>query len=205
MEAADHTVHLLPSFGLHLEYLQLLHPIDRLPVVVEDGCGIQGLRVHLVTVVPQPDDDRVGVEYDLHILHLFDITICLLDGERDEVVFIVPLKSRWDTVAMGVIASFVQREASCSGCIWGFLWVIRIFNDTYEWVLSWIEVSLAHTTGGAAPQAACCQCTDRRSASHAAILALLLATALANCSSLHIETTFLMASCVALCFPKRDW
>ncbi len=50
----DHTNRLFLSFGLHLEHLQTLRHVDGLPAVVEDGRGVQGLREHLVTVIPQP-------------------------------------------------------------------------------------------------------------------------------------------------------
>ncbi|SRR6266702_1519210 len=205
MEATDHTIRSFLPFSLHLKYLQLLCLVDGLPVIVEDGRGVQGLCVHLVAIVLQPDDDGVRVEYDLYILRLLDVAIWLLDGEGDEMIPIVLLKPRWDSVSLGAVTSLVQREACCGSHIWGFLWIVRISNDTYEWVLSWVEVPFAHTTGGAAPRAARCWCTDRHSASHAAILALLLATALANCSSLHVKITFLTASCDALGFLKRDW
>ncbi len=204
VKAVDHAIGLLLSLHTHLEYLQFLRPIHRLPIIVEDGCGVQGFGIDLVAVVLQPNDDGVRVEYDLHILCLFDVTIQPLDGERDKVVPIIPLESQWDCIMRGTIASLVQGEACHSGHIWGFIRVVRVFKGAYELVLSWVQLPLAHVAVGAAPWAAHCQCAARRSASHAAILALLLVTALANCSSLHVEHTFLIASCV-LVVLKRDW
>src|SRR6266702_522979 len=205
MEAVKHTVHLFLSFSIHLKHLQLLCPVHRLAVIMEDGRGVQGLGVYLVTVVMQPNDDGVWVEYDLHILCLLDVTIWCCDGECNEVVPIVSLESWWNGVALGVIASLVQGEACRCGHVWGLVQVVRIFEDTQELMLSWVKILLAHATGGATPWATHCWCTDWCSASHAAILVLLLATALTNCSSLHIEHTFLMAFCDVLGFPKRDW
>ncbi len=205
VEAVKHTVCLLLSLSVHLEYLQLLCLVHGLSIIVEDGRGVQGFGVHLVAVIAQPDDNGVWVEYDLHILHLLDITVWSADGEGDEVISIVLLEPQWYCVMMGVIASLVQGEACRCGHIWGLVWVVRVFKDTQELMLSWVKVLLTHMTGGAAPQAMCCRCTDWCSASCAAILVLLLAMALANCSSLHMEHTFLMASCDALGFLKRNW
>src|SRR6266702_1504320 len=84
---------------------------------------------------------------------------------------IVPLKPRWDSVALGAVTSLVQREACRGGCVWGLLRIVSVCEDAYKWVLSWVELPLTHATGGAAPRAAHCQCTDWRSASRAAILA----------------------------------
>src|SRR6266702_2179225 len=153
----------------------------------------------------QPNDDGVWVEYDLYILHLPDVAVRPFDGECDEVVPLIASEPRQGCVASGAVTPFIQRVPCSRGCIRGFFWVIRVFQDAYEWVLSWVEIPLTHVTGGVAPQAMHCWCTDWRSASHAAIFALLLATALVNCSSLHIEHTFITTCCVRLGFPKRDW
>src|SRR6266571_1345256 len=118
---------------------------------------------------------------------------------------IIPLEPQQDYVVRDVVAPFVQGKACRCGCVWGLLWVVRVFKGAYKWVLSWVKIPFAHMTGGAAPRATHYRCTDQRSASRAAILALLLATALVNCSSLHVEHTFLTASCNALGFLKRNW
>src|SRR6266702_1611945 len=110
-----------------------------------------------------------------------------------------------DFVPFVAIASLVQREASGGGHVWGLMWVVRILEHPYEEVLSWVKISLAPITGGVAPWSARCWCTDRRSASRAAIFALLLVVALANCLSLHIEQTFRSAVCDALRFVEGDW
>src|SRR6266702_2674045 len=110
-----------------------------------------------------------------------------------------------DFVPFNTIASLVQREASGGGRVWGLVGVVRIFERPYEEVLSWVKVPLASVTGGAAPRSTHCWCADRHSAACAAIFALLLAMALANCSSLHIEQTFCSAVCDALGLVERDW
>ncbi len=145
------------------------------------------------------------MEYDLHILRLPDVAFRISDGKGDEVVPAVGLKPQWDFVPFNAVAPLVQREASSGGRVWGLVGVVRIFECPYEEVLSWVEVSFALITGGAASRSTRCWCTDRRSASHAAIFALLLATALANCSSFHVEQTFRSAVCDALWFAKGDW
>src|SRR6266702_4845400 len=187
----DHVVSLLLAFHILLEHLQLLGLVHWLPIIVEYGHGIQWLGVYLVAIVTQPNDDGVGVEYDLDILCLFDIPIWPLDGKCDDVVTVVAVASWWDLAMMGDVTPIIQRVAHCSGCIWSLLQVVRIFEIVYEWVLSWVKV-LAYVAGGATPQATCCWCTDWRSASQAAILALLFMMALVNCSSLHVEHTFLI-------------
>src|SRR6266702_3607452 len=205
VDATDHPVCPFLFFCPHLEFLQLLHTIYRLPIIMEDGRGIQRLGVYLVAVVAQSDDDGVWVEYDLYILHLFDVPVQAFDGEQNEVVPEVRLEPPWDLVALDLVASLVRGEPHCSGCIWSLIRVIRIFDRAYKEVLIWVEIPFTHVAGGAAPQSARCQCTDWRSASHAAILALLLATAFVNCSSLHVEQTFCSAVCDALRLPKGDW
>ncbi len=192
------------AFRPQLERLELLSSVYRLPVVVEDGRSVQRLGVNLVAVIPQPYDDGVRVEYDLHILRLPNVAFWTGDGEGDEVIPAVGLKPQRDFVSFDAVAPFVQREASGGGRVWGLMGVVRIFERPYEEVLSWVEVSFAPITGGVAPQSAHCRCTDRRSASRAAILALLLAMALVNCSSFHIEQTFRSAVCDALWFVKGD-
>ena len=74
---------------------------------MEDGRGIQGLCVHLVAIIAQPDDDGIQMEYDLHILHLPDFAIQCLDGEQDEVVSIILLKPLRDFVTWGAVASLI--------------------------------------------------------------------------------------------------
>src|SRR6266702_1931668 len=205
MEAAKHTVRLFLPFCLHLEYLQLLGLVYRLPIVVEDGRSIQRLGINLVTIVVQPDDNGVQVEYDLHILCLLNVALRSCDGECDEVIPIVLLEPGWSRAIDGVVTPVVQGESCSCSCIWGFIWVVSVCEDVQEWVLSWVEIPFAHAAGGTAPRAVHCRCTDRHSASRAAILALLLAMAFANCSSLHVEHTFLIALCDMLGFPKRNW
>jgi len=79
------------------------------------------------------------VEDGLDVLSLPHFsTVGFFDGEGDEVVPVIPLESSWDHVGLGAIASFVQREARGGGCIRGLLWVVRIFEDLNEWVLSWV-------------------------------------------------------------------
>ncbi len=190
IEATDHLVCLVLSFRPHLELLQLLRTIHRLPVIVEDGCGIQRFGVYLVTVAAQPNDDGVGVEYDLHILGLLDVTVRALDGVRDEMVSEVWSEPQRDLIAFDLVAPLIQWEARGGSRIRSLIWIVRIFECAYEWVLSWVEVLIAHVAGGAAPWPTHCWCTDWCSASCAAIFVLLLATALANCSSLHVEHTF---------------
>src|SRR6266702_3067080 len=205
MKAMDHAVHLLPSFGIHLEFLQLLHLVDRLPIIMEDRHSVQGLGVHLVTVIAQSDNKGVWVEYDLHVLHLLNLTICSFDRECDEVFPIVSLESWWDCVAGSLVTPFVQREPCSCDYVRSLVRIVRVFQDAYKWMLSWVEFPIGHVAGCTTPQAACCWCTDWCSASCAAIFVLLLVMALANCSSLHIEHTFPMACCDLLWLPKRDW
>ncbi len=81
VEATNHSVCLVLAFRPLLEHLKLLGSVHRFPVVMEDGRGVQGFRIHLVTIVTQPNDDRVGMEYDLHILRLPDVAVGSLDGE----------------------------------------------------------------------------------------------------------------------------
>src|SRR6266571_8637229 len=81
VEATDHSVRLVLAFRPLLEHLELLGSVYGLPVVVEDGCGVQGFRKHLVAIVTQPDDYGIGMEYDLYILHLPDVAIWPFDGE----------------------------------------------------------------------------------------------------------------------------
>src|SRR6266702_5640516 len=110
----------------------------------------------------------------------------------------------WDLVASNLVTSLIQREAGRRGGIGGFVWAVSVFQCAYELVLSWVEVLLAHIAGGAAPWATHRWRTDWHSASRAAILALLMAMALTNCSSLHVEQTFRSAVCDALRFPEGD-
>src|SRR6266702_3776218 len=81
VEATDHSVRLFLAFRPQLELLELFSLVHRLPIVVEDGCGVQWLGVHLVAVIAQSHDDGVWVEYDLYILRLFDVAIWVGDGE----------------------------------------------------------------------------------------------------------------------------
>src|SRR6266702_1929230 len=81
VEATDHSICLVLAFHPHLELLELLSFVHGLPVVMEDGCGVQQLGEYLAAVIAQPDDDRIGVEYDLHILHLLYNPIRSRDGE----------------------------------------------------------------------------------------------------------------------------
>ncbi len=74
---------------------------------MEDGRGVQGFRIHLVAIVTQPNDDRVGMEYDLHILRLPDVAVGSLDGERDEVVPAVWCEPERDFVLFELVASFI--------------------------------------------------------------------------------------------------
>src|SRR6266702_604185 len=144
------------------------------------------------------------MEYDLHILHLPDVAVGHFDGERDEVAPVVRLEPKRDFIMFESVTPLVQREAGGSGRVGGFIRLVSVFKGAYEWVLSWVEVPFAHVAVGAAPQAVHCQCTVRRSASHAAIFALLFAMALVNCLSLHVEQTFCSAVCDTLGCPKRD-
>ncbi len=167
----------------------------------ESRCiSVQRLGVHLVTVVLQPDDDGVQVKYDLYILCLLDVAIRSLDGEGNEIVPIISLEPHQYRVGLCAVTPLVQGVARSSGHVWGFIWIVRVFQVVNERVLSWVNV-LAHVTGGVAPRAACCWCTARRSASRAASFTLLFTTALANCSSLHVEHTFWIALCVEI--PAR--
>ncbi len=161
---------------------------------MKDWRGIQRLGVHLVAVVVQSNDDGVWVEYDLHILHLPNVAIWSLDGERNEVVPIISFESHRHCVGPCVVTPLVQGVAQGSGHVRGFIRIIRIFDIVNEWVLSWVNV-LAHVTSGVAPRATCCRCTAWCSASHAAIFTLLFAMAFVNSSSLHIEHTFWIALC----------
>ncbi len=204
IEATDHSIGLFLAFRPQLERLKLLSSVYRLPVVVEDGRGVQRLGVNLVAVIPQPYDNGVRVEYDLYILRLPNVAVRASDGEGDEVIPAVGFKPQRDFVSFDAVASLVQRETSSGGRVWGLVGVVRIFERPYEEVLSWVKVSFAPVTSGAAPQSARHWCTDWRSASRAAILALLLAAALANCSSLHVEQTFRSAICDAFWFVKGD-
>src|SRR6266702_4571339 len=205
VEATNHSVRLVLAFRPLLEQLKLLSSVHGLPIIVEDGRGVQGFCVYLVAVVAQPDDDRIGVKYDLHILRLPDVAIWPFDGERDKVVSVVQSEPERDFILLESVTSLVQREASGGGHVGSFVHLVSVSEGAYERVLSWVEVALTHVAGGATPQAARCQCTVQRSASCAAIFALLLATALANCSSLHVEQTFRSTVCDALGLPKRDW
>ncbi len=144
------------------------------------------------------------MEYDLHILHLSGLAIWSSDGEVNKVVPLVRFEP-WGYFALaGAVAPLVQWGASGGGSVGGLIWVVSIFKGPYEGVLSWIEVPFAHVAGGVAPQATRCRCTDWRSASLAAIFALLLATAFANCSSFHIEQTFHIAICDSLRYFEGD-
>ncbi len=204
VEATNHSVRLVLSFCPLLEQLELLGSVHGLPIVVEDGCGVQGLRVHLVAVVAQPNDYGVGMEYDLYILRLPDIAVRPFDGEQDEIAPAVRCKSKRDFIPLESVAPLVQREASGSGRVGSFIRLVSVGKGAYEWVLSWVKVALTHIAGGATPRATRCRCTVRRSASRAAIFAFLLAAALANCSSLHVEQTFRSAICDALGLFEGD-
>src|SRR6266568_1070970 len=81
IEATDHSIGLFLAFRPQLERLKLLSSVYRLPVVVEDGRGVQRLGVNLVAVVPQPYDNGIWVEYDLHILRLSDVAFRTGDGK----------------------------------------------------------------------------------------------------------------------------
>ncbi len=107
VEATNHSVCLVLAFCPLLEHLELLGSVHRFPIVVEDGRGVQGFRVYLVAIIPQPDNDRVGVEYDLHILRLPGVAVRSLDGERDEVVPVVRGEPKWDFISFESIASLV--------------------------------------------------------------------------------------------------
>ena len=107
IEATDQPVHLVLSFHPELELFELLRSIHWLPVVVEDRCSVQWLGVYLVAVIVQSDDDGVRVEYDLHILHLFDVTVETLDGERYEVISVVWLEPQWHLATFESVASLV--------------------------------------------------------------------------------------------------
>ncbi len=62
----DHLVHLVLAFCPQLKLLELFSSVHGLPIIVEDGHGIQRLGEYLAAVIAQPDDDRVWVEYDLY-------------------------------------------------------------------------------------------------------------------------------------------
>src|SRR6266702_1637397 len=205
VEATDHSIGLLLTFRPQFERFELWSSVHRLPIVMEDGCSVQRLGVHLVAIVSQSYDNGVCVEYDLYILRLLDVALRTGDREGDEVVPAVGPKPRRDSVSFDAVAPLVQGKASSGGRIRGLVRVVRVFERPYKDVLSWVEVLFASVAGGATPRAARCRRTDRHSASRAAILALLLATALANCSSLHVEHTFRIAVCDALWFAKGDW
>src|SRR6266702_4955829 len=81
VETTNRSVRLVLIFCPLLEHLELLGSVYGLPVIMENGCGVQGFRVDLVTVITQPNDDRIGVEYDLYILRLPDVAIWPFDGE----------------------------------------------------------------------------------------------------------------------------
>src|SRR6266702_4762850 len=205
VEATNHSVRLVLSFRPLLERLQLLGSVRGLPIVMEDGRDVQGFCIHLVAIVAQPNDDGVGVEYDLHILRLSDVAIWPFDGVGDEVTPAVGCEPEWDFIPLGSVASLVQREASGGGRVGGFVRLISVSERAYKWVLSWVEVALTHVAVGVTPRAARCRCTVWCSASRAAIFAFLLAAALVNCSSLHVEQTFCSAVCDALGFFEGDW
>src|SRR6266702_2292815 len=204
VEATDHSIGLVLSFRPQLERLELFSSVHGLAVVVEYGRGIQRLGVDLVAVVSQPYDDGVRVEYDLHILRLLGGAVDFGNGERDVVVPEIRFESRWHFVSLDAVTPLVQRGADGGRRVWCLAGVVRIFERPYEGMLIWVNVSFAPVAGGAAPRSARRWCTSRRSASRAAILALLLATALANCSSLHVEQTFCSAICDSLWFAKGD-
>src|SRR6266702_7754361 len=171
---------------------------------MEDGSGVQRLGVHLVAIVAQPHDYGVRVEYDLYILRLLDFALRTGDGEGDKTVPAVELEPRRNSPLLGAVTPLVQGKTSSGGGIRGLVRFVRIFERPYEDVLSWVEVLLASVTGGTTPGAARCRRAARHSASRAAIRALLFATALANCSSLHVAHTFCIATCDALWFAKGD-
>ncbi len=204
VEATDHSIGLVLAFRPQLERLKLFSSVYRLPVVMEDGCSVQRFGINLVAVIPQPYDNGVWVEYDLHILRLSDIALWAGDGEGDEVISAVGFKPQRNFGSFDTVAPLVQREASGGGRVWGLVGVVRIFERPYKEVLSWVEVVFTPVASGATPRSAHRWCTNRRSASRAAIFALLLATALANCSSLHVEQTFRSAVCDALWFAEGD-
>jgi len=81
IEATDHLVHLVLAFRPQLELLELFSSVYGLPVIVKDGHGIQRLGEYLAAVIAQPDDDRVWVEYDLHILRLLNSAVQPHDRE----------------------------------------------------------------------------------------------------------------------------
>ena len=81
VEATDHSIGLVLAFCPQLERLELFSSVYWLPVIVEDGCGVQRFGVHLAAVILQPYDNGVRVEYDLHILRLPDVAVGSLDGE----------------------------------------------------------------------------------------------------------------------------
>src|SRR6266702_957307 len=52
VEATEHSISLFLAFRPQLERFELWSSVHRLPIVVEDGRGIQRLGVHLVAIVP---------------------------------------------------------------------------------------------------------------------------------------------------------
>ncbi len=107
VEAMDHLIGLFLAFRPQLERLELFSLVCWLPIVVEDGRGVQRLAVHLVTVISQPYNNGVRVKYDLHILRLFDAAFQVGNGEGNEVILAVGPKPQRDFVPFDAVAPFV--------------------------------------------------------------------------------------------------
>src|SRR6266702_3130663 len=85
------------------------------------------------------------------------------------------------------VRPFVQRISAGRKCVWSLVRVVRVATVLYEGVLIWVPVP---DTGSATPRSSRRCRAWRRSASRATFSALLLCTALVNCSSLHCKLTF---------------
>ncbi len=107
IEVTDHSIRLVLAFCPQLELLELFSSVYGLPVIVKDGRGIQWLGKNLAAVVAQPNNERVWVEYDLHILCLLDDPVWSHDRERDEVIPHVWFEPRWDFIASDLVASLI--------------------------------------------------------------------------------------------------
>ena len=108
---------LLLPFRVHLEHLQLLRSVYRLPIIVVDGQSIQRLAVYFVAIVPQPYNDGVGVQDGLDVLGLPCVAIGLFDGEWDEMISIISLESRWDRVHVGAVC-YVRISKTLTYRLW---------------------------------------------------------------------------------------
>src|SRR6266571_4902969 len=85
------------------------------------------------------------------------------------------------------IRPFVQRISAGRKRVRSLVRVVRVATVVYEGVLIWVPVP---DTGSTTPRSSRRCRAWRRSASRAALSALLLCTALANCSSRHCKLTF---------------